>query len=524
MPQGTTGPLPFILAVTGHRDLHEADVPVLSSKVRALLTEIRDACPHTRIELLTPLAEGADRVAAKAAQDLGIPFIAVLPMEPAEYKKDFTDDRARLEFDALLAAAAGSIVLPAPAASALRPEAYVGVAAYIVQHAHVLMALWDGVHLNKRGGTSEVVRACLEGPDPKYARASRMLDPQETGLVYHIVASRNGTPLPNAGETRWLMPGGGSEKTARAALAQLTKSTDDFNRRAASHSGKPLFEIADALAMQSQRAARIAIASTFALGFGAIVAFEAVTEDVSEAKYPFVVLFVLAYAMFWWVSSRGFADKHLDYRSLAEALRVQGYWRLAGITNSIAPNYMRYHLKESEWIRKALLAGDLHDDISGASAAAAPSGGLETAITDWLHGQNGFFERAEARGQRQLESIGVVAKTLGGFSLAGVMLFMVRLGSGEQHALALTIAVLAGGAGALQGYAEKRALDAQTKRYARMRGIFQSAIRILKQSDGGPEHARDVLRELGKEALEENADWVMLHRDRPLGPPKGPGA
>jgi hypothetical protein len=33
------------------------------------------------------------------------------------------------------------------------------------------------------------------------------------------------------------------------------------------------------------------------------------------------------------------------------------------------------------------------------------------------------------------------------------------------------------------------------------------------------EEARALLRELGAEALEENGDWVLLHRERPLEVP-----
>jgi hypothetical protein len=40
-------------------------------------------------------------------------------------------------------------------------------------------------------------------------------------------------------------------------------------------------------------------------------------------------------------------------------------------------------------------------------------------------------------------------------------------------------------------------------------------LRQLLQA-GKYDAARDVLRELGLEALVENGDWVLLHRERPL--------
>ena len=555
---GLKGPLPFIVAVTGHRDLREADAPTVAARVRGLLTELRDTYPETELKLLTPLAEGADRLAARVALGLGIPIIAVLPLDPEEYKKDFAAADSKSEFDALLQQASGRVVLPPPPDAELRPESYVAVAAYVVQHCHVLVALWDGVNPGKRGGTSEVVRACLQGPEPRYVRASRMLDPQETGLVFHIFTPRKDSRLANAGDSRWLMPGGGDEKAARAALEQLAESTNDFNRGALDRSPAAiarrakwegylvgdagalapglqrvasLFAIADDLAIHTQRMARLGVIAIFVLAFLAILFFEAVTEDVDVSRW-FVGLLIAAHALYRVLKWRRFDSRHLDYRSLAEALRVQFYWRVAGIGGSISPNFMRYHLKESEWIRKAILAGDLHDDIAGGETLAAPADGLQFAVKHWVKGQNAFFERAQARDQRQLGRINIAARIAGWLGTATVVVFLTLWWRGALFAdsaqisktlLVLAIALLAGGGAALQGYADKRALEAQARRYARMRGIFQSALRMLERPGQDAARSREVLRELGKEALVENADWVMLHRDRPLEAPRGPG-
>ena len=53
--------------------------------------------------------------------------------------------------------------------------------------------------------------------------------------------------------------------------------------------------------------------------------------------------------------------------------------------------------------------------------------------------------------------------------------------------------------------------------------IFDRAAHRLREylAAGNEPAARRVIRELGEEALVENADWVLLHRDRPLGLPKG---
>lgn len=64
--------------------------------------------------------------------------------------------------------------------------------------------------------------------------------------------------------------------------------------------------------------------------------------------------------------------------------------------------------------------------------------------------------------------------------------------------------------------AEKQALSQHIKQYERMSAIFTTAAteinKCLKAHDF--DGARHRLRALGKEALIENADWLLLHRER----------
>jgi len=93
----------------------------------------------------------------------------------------------------------------------------------------------------------------------------------------------------------------------------------------------------------------------------------------------------------------------------------------------------------------------------------------------------------------------------------------------RSHAwMIVGIAVPAAAAALYHGYSEKLALASHVKRYNRIRSVFNNAADRLKQhlAAGDDEAARRVLRDLGCQALEENGDWVMLHRDRPLEVPQ----
>ncbi len=76
---------------------------------------------------------------------------------------------------------------------------------------------------------------------------------------------------------------------------------------------------------------------------------------------------------------------------------------------------------------------------------------------------------------------------------------------------------------ALIGYSEKMVFSEQSKTCQQMVQLFRiayeklnSAIEAKKQ-----EEADEIIWELALESLMENADWLLLHRSRPMEIPKG---
>ena len=86
----------------------------------------------------------------------------------------------------------------------------------------------------------------------------------------------------------------------------------------------------------------------------------------------------------------------------------------------------------------------------------------------------------------------------------------------------------------LHHYAEKMAFEENAKQYEHITDIFTKANQALepillklRQAKDDPvitaeyqQEAQESLLELGKEALEENGDWVLLHRKKPLELPE----
>ena len=65
-------------------------------------------------------------------------------------------------------------------------------------------------------------------------------------------------------------------------------------------------------------------------------------------------------------------------------------------------------------------------------------------------------------------------------------------------------------------YAERRGFKQEARQYARMHDLFRDADLEELEADGQFEASEKTLRELGCEALAENADWLAMHRERKL--------
>jgi hypothetical protein len=151
-------PAIIVIGVTGHRRLDPE--PWLTGQIRSAIQEIaRTASPpmHAPLALtvLSPLAEGADRLIAKEVLKFpGSRLEVVLPMEKDDYMQDFDTAASRQEFEELLSQA---VTIRRVSFNGSRPEVYDLVGRYVVEQCHVLIALWDGTPAGGEGGTAGTV-------------------------------------------------------------------------------------------------------------------------------------------------------------------------------------------------------------------------------------------------------------------------------------------------------------------------------------------------------------------------------
>jgi hypothetical protein len=567
-PEPGLGPLPLVIGVTGHRDLRGEDREALEERVQEIFTEMRTRYPHLPLVLLSPLAEGADRLVARVALKNGTRLIVPLPMPQDLYEMDFEVPASRAEFNELLQQAASCFALPMNGTTEegvrsqgeARNERYALVGAYIAHHSQILVALWDGASADAVGGTAQIVRFKLEGVPERYVppdSARHPLDPEESGPVYHIVTPRLSNPQP-VGRALTLVKrfpqSYASDAVAQATYDRLYARMETFNRDALRYASRlaatreaskgyvlpkqeaealsaPLmylldcYAVVDALAVHFQHLTQRTLVGLLIMVFCAAISFEISSwlPDQRWIQAVYLGVLLLAFAWYLWAKRRDYQNKYLDYRALAEGLRVQLFWRLAGLRDTVADHYLRRQRSELDWIRHAIrcwnLPAEIADEGLGATEALALADRMRLVLAHWVQDQYAYFVRAAQRDHTLLEHLKHWGR---GFFMIGLAwpVMKVLLMFVHPRLKALGMAPLI--AGLLYGYARTRALSEHAKQYGRMSLLFANAKQRLEElmAAGKYAGAQALIKDLGKEALAENGDWVLLHRERPLEVPK----
>ena len=558
MPDSTDTPAThLVVGITGHRRLNAAEIPALQAQMRALLLDLQARYPQLPLALLSSLAEGSDQLAAEVAFDLGLRVIAPLPLPVGLYREDFESAESLALFDRQLQRAE---LLPMPLRPGLthadivqpgvaRDRQYAQAGIFVSSHCHLLLAVWDGRDSAQLGGTAQIVRFHLCGELPGAIERRRdttlaLLGLDEETLVHHLPAGRSGDVAVTTGTGRWLTSeeGVASHDEMPPAFDRMFQRQAGFNHdirahaeaireeRPPSDSACPihrLFAAADWLARTYQkrvnRVLRIVYLLAAAMGF----AFFLYTHVAAHYLIInlFLVFFLAGMGVVLLSRRREWQRKYLDYRALAEGLRVQSYWRRAGIADLHSPafahdNFMQKQDVELGWIRNVMRSASLEGLLVPAPAGAAQ---VDAVIQEWIGsaeagGQLRYFSSAAARRarmHRRAELAGLWCLWLGiGISVV-LAIFARRFDPHLQHILVSTMGILSVAAAVHEAYAYKKADKELIKQYRYMQRIFGAARRRLNGCTGVSEQ-RQVLRTLGEAALAEHAEWTLMHRERPL--------
>jgi Flp pilus assembly protein TadB len=506
--------------------------------------------------------------------------------------KHFDDLRHKATATVEIPLAAGSTESGVRAFGPERDRQYREANLFIARHCHVLIALYDGNDDDITvGGAAETVKFNRDGiPGGIRESAYSALDGAEIGPVIHIVTPRKAVKT-TASEVR-LVPWGtkakgasqrglGAKKPldltveeARAVRAwaefrAVATLTSRFNREAKARARKREVEIAkgiarlfggnaeaqaraettatqwsrfyglaDTLAREREKRVRGDWRDMFLLSFAALLCFALYSHlfPVNLLLFDYAAILAVVFIIFFRARLRAHRQRFLDYRALAEALRVGVFWRLLGIGTeppsapsappqriSVARAYPMSQPNELAWVQAALRGLDLADRI--ALPLQAPRVALDAygwTREFWVGAQREFYRALEARcgriaEQRQrwgmvlLIASAVLAAALSAtdiydemsgrastimamaersaafitdhasFLPAWATTFVNQFAAQTYPVLVFIIAVLPGLAAAIVGYAMQMSFRAQSRYCAQMAWRFERALEMLPE-------------------------------------------
>jgi hypothetical protein len=557
-------PIPYSIriGVTGHRRLDDsaaveaavraaldADIPRLfPEKARKVLNEIL-AGGRTPIafSILTPLAEGADRVVARAVLSIpGARLDVVLPITVEDYLEDFATEESKQEFLSLLKLSRRPTQLrtrnirderhdPQDQVE-LRKDAYKAVGRYVVDHSDVLIAVWDGEPARGKGGTAEIVEYAIMERVPvirvwngsaTVLNPVRALLPDARQAIYTDAFNRR--PIPEDAFER---------ETAKLRK-ELFTDLEGPKRRPLELSAEarqmverqlfPWYARASYEAGRTQRLYYFAGRSVYTLSAAAVgsVAAGVVVPPLAVAGYGMELLLVLTMIAAQMLNQRKeWHRRWIEHRFLAERLRAGIFMALSGVEPQPVkvPAYMGHSQADDDWTVRAF------EEIWSRLPVLTPPDEAHARAMNryirkvWIAAQIKYHKgKAKGEGARRSRLALMSAVVLPVTVAAAVMhlaLLEWRPGAGAaesvhllHHGLHVGLAFVAllfpAIAAGMEAHREHLRLQ------KRSRNMMEQLKRIWRRMAQAktPEEFRRALEDLDEEAmLRETQDWLMLMR------------
>jgi hypothetical protein len=547
------------VGVTGHRNLREADLPQLRAQVREFFLDLRTRYPGLPVSVLSSLAEGSDQLVAGVALELEFRVVAPLPLPVDLFRDDFTTSEARRLFDEQLQgvetlelailqdASVASITQPGVA----RDAQYAQAGVFVSSHCHILLALWDGQPSDLTGGTAQVVSFHLRGDMPMPVERRRaplgLLGLGEETLVHHIPVARRGSTGDSPTGAYWLTCEQDIVAHMQMPLAfdQMFRRHCEFDEDWAKYGDRigsrpdtltvtelqcpihTLFEVADWLARTYQRRIANVLLITYVLaalmGFSFVLYSDVTNQD--AMLYLFLMFFAAGFVVISVATRRQWHRQYIDYRALAEGLRVQSFWRRAGIVDASTPsfahdNFLQKQDVELGWIRNVMRGASLDGILVPVNSGPEQ---VARVIDEWIgsddcSGQLAYYTNTASRRTRLHQRDTLIADSClwTGIAISIVLALSAHRISGTlQNLLVATMGLLSVAVAVHEAYAYKKADKELIKQYRFMQHIFGAARHRLATCSSLAAQ-RQILRVLGEAALAEHAEWTLMHRERPL--------
>jgi hypothetical protein len=216
--------------------------------------------------------------------------------------------------------------------------------------------------------------------------------------------------------------------------------------------------------------------------------------------------------------------KYLYNRTLAEALRIQLYWNIAGINKNVSDYILRIHRKEFSWIEHILSSfyGITYNNKQITTAT------INYLKTNWVKNQADFFESSIRKMLKKLTHYKLISNIsfIIAFALLLSIFFLEQfyLKNNIMNFLQVVIGSLLSVFALIRAFIKMKGYDQLLNQYELMNVLYQKAeIRInainftLPETEEQLAYLLELFFIIGKEALIENGNWYLILKEKEPG-------
>lgn len=571
--------LEFILGVTGHRDVLVDSEEQIIDYVDSVLEALQSALGTFPLTVACGLADGSDRLVARRALAKEIPIRAILPMPKEHYIDDFSG-KSLEEFEDILSNKNVSVTeLPLPdnvtgsefrEGGAIRDESYADLRDWLVQHANLILGLWDGGMDRPKGGTTDVLLSYLFEREAQQGKEEISLNFDSDGLIPYSANVVAWVEVQRSGSTgsrlslSYLAPSlddralirisempesllqrltglkGHSEalqrqykKESPTSYSLFTGIGDDIPSGLSSSLERTdaQFKIADLLAIKDQESSGWLFKSfaLLAATMGFLFLLYAKLIPVVGVVIAYLGLFAVAFMLFGQAGKKISFTRYLVHRVIAESLRIRFYMLLAGVEDEI--KFQRVlSLSGIESIAGFAWLNDVLKISSNTDVDPPPASRARLLIVKqcWIDDQLSYFKSLVARLSKRTRRLGQVKTGLMCMNLFCLMMLIVfgnwlaSVMFSENLTLKSFLIFILGliplWVGIWELYQNKMATRELLWQYKNQAEHFQ---RASKQMEGelSIEAMQKIITDLGERSLFETYQWTIHRYHRESEPP-----
>ncbi len=538
-----SGKIPITVGIVGH---HDAIITQdHGSKIEQLFKDLASKYPNSPVYLFSSIAKGTDRTIAKMFIDLKYNneeykerFELIIPAG-----KELNSFETEQDVNDLLNKS--KIVINIPDNIELSENNHFETLKFIADSSLIFIALWNEIETEKEG-ISDIINYKITGDDKDLSKSTFEYDRAAFIMPCDRYSEARSIPDINKYNLKLSLAQIIEEPSIRQTLDKIEEINSDSIKIC---SGSPkklqnhlitnrdelteqqrilssIFSIFDLLSIHYHKKYNNTVIWLFVTGLLIIISFGIYTNVwLNKAMLTIAItLIAIAGAIYYYSSIKKHHTKYIYNRTLAEALRIQFYWNMAGINYKVSDCILRIHRKEFIWIEHVI------STVYAITYKSMPftSGVVNDLTLNWVKKQADYFDSSIQKMTQKMAKYQVISNI--SFILAIVLLFSifilekVYIRNNWMNYLQVLIGTLLGIFALIRAYIQIKGYGQLLNQYELMKVLFRKAeakiYDILAspiESDSQLKYLKELFFIIGTESLIENGTWYLILKDKEPG-------